>query len=77
MAVVGHLGQHQGPPWWSPGLIEGPALTAQGKTRPFLSYYGLVRYAWMVKNSVRNRALRSLGCSSLGQKCPLGFHLRL
>jgi len=23
-------------------LIEGSALTAQGKTRPFLSYYGFV-----------------------------------
>jgi len=42
MAVVGHLGQHNAQPWLNTVLIEGLALTAQGQTTPFWSYYGFV-----------------------------------
>jgi hypothetical protein len=52
--VVDHLGQQKVQPWSNIVLIEGPALTAQGKTRPFLSYYGPVAHTWMVKNTANN-----------------------
>jgi hypothetical protein len=42
MAVIGHHRQHNVQPWSNIVLIEDLALTAQGKTRPFWSYYGFV-----------------------------------
>jgi len=36
-------------------LIEGPALTAQGKTRPFLSYYDFVLDAVPMQETVAVR----------------------